>query len=103
MNNSVKSQFSVIPVIISAILTVLLGTIIRSPTSEFLTWIVFAGFVSIPMGFILAYSVQMVKRKQVEYSLFRAVALGFVVGAVSFGLILVASSGSLIEWLYSFV
>ncbi len=103
MNTPTKPRFAAIPVIISALVATLLGVIIRSPTSDFVSWLVLAGFAIIPMGFILAFAIQMVRRKQVAYSVFRAVGLGFVVGAVSFGLLVFAMSGCLIEWIYSLV
>ncbi len=107
MNASEKFRFSSIPVIITALVTILLWTIARAPTSDpvtwFVAWLVLSGITCIPMGFILAFGVQMVRCKNVEYSLFRAVTLGFVVGAVSIGLVAVAMSGVLLRWFYSFV
>jgi uncharacterized membrane protein len=92
MNTSAKSQFPAIPVIFSSLVATLLGTIIIAPTADFMSWIFGAGVAIIPMGFILAYSIQRVRRQQVAYSLFRAVLLGFIVGFLS------VSSILLIHW-----
>ncbi len=64
-----------------------------------MSWLLLVVIIIIPMGFILAYSIQLVRRKQVEYSLSRALALGFIVAAVSFGLVEVATSDILLKLL----
>jgi hypothetical protein len=86
MNASAKSQFLATPVIISSLATALVMSITSSPTADFSTWAQLTGATIIPMGFILAYIVHVVRRQQVEYALHRAIGMGMTVGLISVSL-----------------
>jgi len=88
MKTPEKSKFLAIPVIISSLVTVIMGSMIMTPTAEFMSLLYGTGVTIIPMGFILAYSIQWIRRQQVAYTLLRAVVLGLIVGSISVSLII---------------
>ena len=76
---------------ISSLVVAFFGSIFAAPTPDVLTWIMLTGVALIPMALILPISIQVVRAQRIEYSIFRAIALGVIIGMASVALVKVTT------------